>query len=75
VVRSLENNASTVQGLTSSGILVYDQDLQKELYTMGVEDLKTENVKILRGIKQVIFEHIVLLDKYIIYKNFDEMNK
>lgn len=64
-----------MQGLTSSGILVYDQDLQKELNTMGVEDLKTENVKILRGIKQVIFEHIVLLDKYIIYKNFDEMNK
>lgn len=64
-----------MQGLTSSGILVYDQDLQKELKTIGAEDLKTENVKILRGIKQVIFEHIVLLDKYIIYKNFDEMNK
>lgn len=66
VLRSLENNGEVIKGLTDSGILVYDNNLVMQLSEVTIEGLKGENVWLLRGIKQVIFEHIVLLDKYII---------
>ena len=55
-----------VKGLTIAGILNKDTQLFNELSEKIVSRLKNDNEWILKKIKLVIFEYIVLLDRYII---------